>query len=404
MTRVADSTIKGFLYQFNKTAKVILEKQNNETIIVEGIIEDIDVISSKNEDDIIEATQCKYHEAKNYTLSLIYKPVLQMLHGFSNGKSADNLIIFIHVKDKQEYQAKLTEKELDECFATTNKVLQGIIQGIKIPYNKGEFLTKLTIEFGPSLEALELDVKKNLTAEFPPQFDIDGLVYPNIISTISKMAANKTDEERKTSKKTLIDNIKKTGQLVFTKWIYYTKSKDIALKTSRKIIHESLSQNHPKRYIYINPKGVSDFNEQVVNFINNFLNKYHHKPAHTSTPLFIIAEQKSVIDDIAVRLFKKEIRSITGYMGSEFFLSELLKRPLLNKSKLPQDSEFRVRLCDASKMTSILDIARPDHFYLITNSPTYSIDKLDINIYQIGVDNFSDVEFIFSLKGTTNEE
>lgn len=404
MTRVADSTIKGFLYQFNKTAKVILEKQNNETIIVEGIIEDIDVISPKDEDDIIEATQCKYHEAKDYTLSLIYKPVLQMLHGFSNGKSAANLIIFIHTKDKQACQTKITESELDECLATTNKGLQGIIQGINKPYNKSEFLATLTIEFGPSLETLELDVKKILAAEFPPQFDIDGLVYPNIISTISKIATNKTDEERKTSKRTLIGNIKKTGQLVFTKWIYYTKSKDNALKTSRKIIHESLSQNHPQRYIYISPKGVFDFNEQVVNFISNFLSKYHHKPAHTSTPLFIIAEQKTVIDDIVVRLFKKGIRSVTGYMGSEFFVNELLKPPMREKSKLPQDSEFRVRLCDASKMTHILDIAKPDHFYLITNSPAYLTDKLDTNIYQIGVDNFSDVEFIFSLKGTANEQ
>jgi hypothetical protein len=42
MGRVADSTIKGFMYQFNLSLNEIL-KSNDEVIILEGIIEDIDV-------------------------------------------------------------------------------------------------------------------------------------------------------------------------------------------------------------------------------------------------------------------------------------------------------------------------------------------------------------------------
>ena len=43
MGRVADSTIKGFMYQFNLSLNEIL-KSTNEIIQIEGIIEDIDRI------------------------------------------------------------------------------------------------------------------------------------------------------------------------------------------------------------------------------------------------------------------------------------------------------------------------------------------------------------------------
>ena len=42
MGRVADSTIKGFMYQFNLTLNQIL-KASDDIIKVEGIVEDIDV-------------------------------------------------------------------------------------------------------------------------------------------------------------------------------------------------------------------------------------------------------------------------------------------------------------------------------------------------------------------------
>lgn len=57
MGRIADSTIKGFMYQFNLSLNEIL-KSTNEIVKIEGIIEDIDRINEKN----IMAIQCKYHE------------------------------------------------------------------------------------------------------------------------------------------------------------------------------------------------------------------------------------------------------------------------------------------------------------------------------------------------------
>ncbi len=57
MGRVADSTIKGFMYQFNLTLNQILQA-SDDIIKMEGIVEDIDVSFN----DHVTAIQCKYHE------------------------------------------------------------------------------------------------------------------------------------------------------------------------------------------------------------------------------------------------------------------------------------------------------------------------------------------------------
>lgn len=72
MGRIADSTIKGFMYQFNLSLNEIL-KSINEVVKIEGIIEDIDRFNEEN----ITAIQCKYHEeVEIFHWSKVSKPIL----------------------------------------------------------------------------------------------------------------------------------------------------------------------------------------------------------------------------------------------------------------------------------------------------------------------------------------
>lgn len=76
MSRTADYTIQGFIYQFNKSLSELLANEQEAEITIEGIIEDVEV----EVDDNIEAIQCKYHEAEDsFTLSNVYKSILQVL-------------------------------------------------------------------------------------------------------------------------------------------------------------------------------------------------------------------------------------------------------------------------------------------------------------------------------------
>lgn len=70
--RQADSTIKGYLYQFNKSILTILEAENDASIVLEGVIEDIDIHSPSSTTTI----QCKYHEDKKYQISSVATPIL----------------------------------------------------------------------------------------------------------------------------------------------------------------------------------------------------------------------------------------------------------------------------------------------------------------------------------------
>ena len=58
--RQANSTIKGYSYQFNKSILEILKAGEADEIVLEGVIEDIDIQSPTS----ITTIQCKYHEDK----------------------------------------------------------------------------------------------------------------------------------------------------------------------------------------------------------------------------------------------------------------------------------------------------------------------------------------------------
>ena len=73
--RKADSTIKGYLYQFNKSIDIILDSNDDVPVVLEGVIEDIDV----HMPSAIKTIQCKYHEDKKYQLSSVVAPILEML-------------------------------------------------------------------------------------------------------------------------------------------------------------------------------------------------------------------------------------------------------------------------------------------------------------------------------------
>jgi hypothetical protein len=94
MSRAADYTIKGFLYQFNKTLLVILNSQEDSIITVEGIVEDVEIVTPA----MMTAIQCKYHEASDiFKPSGIFKPLLQMMdHFHANAGATIRYILFAH--------------------------------------------------------------------------------------------------------------------------------------------------------------------------------------------------------------------------------------------------------------------------------------------------------------------
>jgi len=98
LDRIADSTIKGFLYQFNKTILEVVTAGDDDVVTVEGVVEDVDILSTSGE---LKAIQCKYHESKKeFIPSLIFKPLLQMAEAYDKNPSENiRYTIFIYIQN-----------------------------------------------------------------------------------------------------------------------------------------------------------------------------------------------------------------------------------------------------------------------------------------------------------------
>ena len=129
-SRVADSTIKGFIYQYNKTILEILNS-TNETIHIEGIVEDVDVYDVNNS---IRAIQCKYHEsAKSFNLSLIYKPIILMIKTFIERPNDElTFVLFIHIPSEEQRDRELSIEEVDQILCTQTEKLKKIIDELDL--------------------------------------------------------------------------------------------------------------------------------------------------------------------------------------------------------------------------------------------------------------------------------
>lgn len=117
MGRIADSTIKGFMYQFNLSLNEIL-KSTNEIVKIEGIIEDIDMI---NQEDIT-AIQRKYHEeVEKFQWSKVSKPILQMLKTYTNSEGKNiSFILHAFFPSEQLGEKVVTKTEISEMLNTRN--------------------------------------------------------------------------------------------------------------------------------------------------------------------------------------------------------------------------------------------------------------------------------------------
>ncbi len=150
MPRAADYTIQGFLYQFNKTALEILKAKDDDTITVEGIVEDLEIASPAS----LTAIQCKYHEASTtFAPSAIYKPLLQMLKHFSDHPTADiRYVLFAHFPGSAHRPPSVDKNIFKAAWRSADKELQKYITVLPSSIDLDAFGAKFEMEFGPSYD------------------------------------------------------------------------------------------------------------------------------------------------------------------------------------------------------------------------------------------------------------
>ncbi|MCG7561571.1 hypothetical protein [Pseudoalteromonas sp. McH1-42] len=398
MSRTAESTIKGFLYQFQKTIKSILESSYEDTVTVEGIVEDVDLVHA---DGSTTAIQCKYHESvEAFSLSLIYKPILQMAENYAANPNADiTYKLFVHVQNQSSSSRSVTEAELNAALASTNVKLQPIINRIPNNLDKVGFLTKLTLEFGESIDDLALSIKALLSDIEIDNSDVESILYPNSINHIARLSCGDTPESRQINRADFERFLSNSNSTAISKWTLALNTKKQLLTSKRRQLSQYLSQNSRERCFYLSKDQLVDFCDGIVVFISNFLAKYHTKALHLKTPIFVLDCNSDELSEIQYRLYVKGIKACTGYIGSTFEVQEFFREPIKNNSRsLVNEREFQIRILSYEAQPEAVNYRKCDDLFFVCKNKPSEIDCIDIEMSEIGVPNFSELEFVLSIR------
>lgn len=400
MGRSADYTIQGFLYQFHLTLLHILNSEDNEEVTIEGIIEDIEIKKDGN----IEAIQCKYHESKdNFTLSSVYKPILQMMEHFhiNHDKSIRYRLYSFFQNQELGIYNKITRTDIEQVLKSKDKSLQKIIKRIK-GCNIDEFLNQFTMEFGESYDNLIIKIIDAFIDIGFKREDVETLIYPNAIQIIAELSINHDIDKRVINKTTLLNKLKSIRITTISKWTRNLKNFDQLIKTRKNQMKVNLNKNSRTRYFYISENEIIDFHEGIVNFIIDYIEKYHFKKTHDKTPLFCLNCSKKTFDDIGVRLYKKGIKFNNGFITGNYFDKErLFLEPVKAEIGKLFQVEFQIRLLhlDSSNIL-ILNEHKCDDFFILNSIKPEGLEEQDINIEHIELDTFKQIKYVMGMNST----
>ena len=412
ISRSADYTIQGFIYQFHKTLLEILNSETEDVITVEGIIEDIDVINDYG----TTAIQCKYHETKkSFQLSTVYKPILQMMKHFyitnkSNKISNISYRLFAYFPNEKPGEFyKLTVEDVKEIIASKNSKYATMINELNaiVEFDKEEgnqnsiyhFLEVFEFQFGHSLEYLTNEVLKSLKESGLDEDNVEILHYPNAIQRISNLSMEHFKADREITKQELTDHLKKIKKTAISKWTLSLKTLKQILNAKKLELRGNLNKNSRLRYFIISEALLIDFKEEIVNFISDYVAKYHFKPLHDKTPIFCFDCKLELYNDLVIRLYKKNIRSNTGMIINNYFdQSEFLKEPI-RKNEKEYFREFDIRLTRLHDgIFDTFNFNKPDDYFLFIDKKP-QLDYLDTNVEHLIIEDFKQVKFILGMSG-----
>jgi hypothetical protein len=398
MSRTADYTIQGFLYQFNKTALEILNAQNDDTIAVEGIVEDIEVTSSAS----LKAIQCKYHEAStSFTPSAIYKPLLQMMKHFTDNQSSDiSYVLFAHFPGADTAQPCVGKNTMQDALNSNDKELQKYITSIPSSIDLDLFKAKFIMEFGQSYDEIVTLVGQQLELNGILPEEDETLVYPNAIHMIATLSIRHDPVERQVTKKKFISDLMSIRTTAISRWTLALKTRKNILEERRKQLKFNLDKNSRRRYFVINPVNIVDYEAEIVLFISDYIDKYHFKTAHISTPILCLCVNGAEVQDIQRRLYTKHIVATDGHVGGVFQESYFFREPFSSNNKGVNGKvqrEFSLRILNWNDHGTILNNRKCDDLYIIGELDCDSLAAVDVNVERLEGATIKEIKYVMGL-------
>lgn len=399
MSRTADYTIQGFLYQFNKTLLEVLKSADDAEITVEGIIEDIEISVPAG----LTAIQCKYHEAQEaFTTSTIYKPLLQMMQHFDANQDANiSYVLFAHFPNPPGSYS-ITKTDLEAALASSNDTLKKICTALKDKVDIDNFLTRFSLQFGQSWDDIVKSVHDALITAGIPKADVDTLAYPNAIQFIANLSIKHDVSQRRITKSLLLRDLSKIKSTAITRWTLALKTKKQLFEARRKQLKPNLDKNARLRYFIVNCTSFEDFDNNIVGFVCDYLQKYHFKEAHICTPLLCLDTTEEIFRDIQYRLYSKGIHSTDGYVGSQFIETYFFRPPMFQKGRGvgERKREFDLRILCWAGNGQVLAKQKGDDLFIIGQNYYSDLNTKDVCVEVLESSSLKEIGFITGLYHT----
>lgn len=429
--RQANSSIRGYLYQFNKSILEVMSAAEDEQIMLEGVIEDIDVESTNS----INTIQCKYHEDKKYQISSVAEAILEMVcHYHESSAIGKNMsyVLYAYFTDNVEsidkddfynYISSTSNKEIiisffhriyvikdHDILEIANKAKKTNTDKEKILeyFNKNRNALELCVNFDnfwkcfKYCKADKYDVLcqkvKDKFAEIVDRDTAENLYYPNAFSYISNMSSKSNKTQRVITKKQLLSFLEKQKSILITTWALIALDRNRILKEKKNHLSSSFSLNSDVRAFIFSNKFSEKNSDKIIPFINAYIAKYFKKPKLQKPPIFIF-------DNDSEELYQKSILSLykyqkyvnTGCVGNLFvednFVSNAAFTDKIN-CKMTLLKNVTVDLLEECKVNQLYIVG---NIYKELQSLNYiteylNLDNIDILKYLIGLDKTLEVK------------
>lgn len=434
MGRTADYTIKGFIYQFNKTLLQLLKSNSDEQIQVEGYIEDIDIFTRDNKKGI----QCKYYESSSgYTSNMILKPILQMMATFSEKsqlyKYDINFELYIYYNGcEEDVPINITTDLINNLLNTHNKecivnffpkiyqISNPIIKKIslkpkkskddkkkiieyfdnvdrkklKFKLNIDDFVSRTRIAYGEPYDRLCDSVKQSLMCLGHTSIDVNELFYPNAIQKIASISILHDDKQRIINKETFCSKLFASKKLLLTRWNREIITREAYVKRKRKELAIQLQNNSRDRVLIFHSNYIKNFYNEIISLIVDYVQRYYQKPKLQKIPLFVIkTENCDEVNKLEAKLYERNVRFINGIIAGDLHIEELMADVKLYPTS-------KLRLCRYCKdIEDYIIKHRVDDIFVFGDPDDDNLKKFQFNFENICVDNIEDIKKILKLRG-----
>jgi len=410
--RQADSTIKGYLYQFNKSILEIMKLDDDDEVVLEGTIEDIDILSPTSTTTI----QCKYHEDKKFLMSSVAEPILEMLCNYCEavyiGKNTKYILYaffndnvdHIEMTDFLNFLSKTQDKEiLIKYFHRIFTVPEAQILNIANKSKKTSSDKETLISYYKANRArlsMRVDIhnfwncfhyikaerfdqlKETVIAELSKLTDPDtaaSMYYPNAFSFVALLSAKHQIKERTVTKKRLLSFLADRKSVLLNKWTLEATDQRKLLKAKKSYLSTLLASNPDVRAFVFSDAFLSNNTETIIPFIREYLGRYYKKPKLQKPPLFVFGDNSErIMQDVVMSLYKYQQQVHTGFVGTQFLADSFIHNPNCPK-------EFVCKITQLKNVSSsIFEQCQVNQLYIVgaidddLSSQNYLKETLDI--------------------------